>query len=139
MAWHEVILTYNTRPDAADAVVRRIEQAGGKPVALKLDVANVASFKAFREAVVVSLETTWGASTLSGLVNNACYGLFNHRRDGDHGLVDSRDFNLPIEPIKSATQITDHLVNRGALNLWRYRVFTKLSPDKQGQLCAVSG
>lgn len=72
-----VILTYNTRPDAADAVVRRIEQAGGKAVALKLDVANVASFKAFREAVVVSLETTWGASTLAGLVNNAGYGLFN--------------------------------------------------------------
>jgi NAD(P)-dependent dehydrogenase (short-subunit alcohol dehydrogenase family) len=72
-----VILTYNTRPDAADAVVRRIEQAGGKAVALKLDVAEVASFKAFREAVVVALETTWGASTLAGLVNNAGYGLFN--------------------------------------------------------------
>ena len=72
-----VILTYNTRPDAADAVVRRIEQAGGKAVALKLDVADVASFKAFREAVVVTLETTWGASTLAGLVNNAGYGLFN--------------------------------------------------------------
>jgi NAD(P)-dependent dehydrogenase (short-subunit alcohol dehydrogenase family) len=72
-----VILTYNTRPDAADAVVRRIEQAGGKAVALKLDVADVASFKAFREAVVVALETTWGASTLAGLVNNAGYGLFN--------------------------------------------------------------
>ena len=72
-----VILTYNTRPDAADAVVRRIEQAGGKAVALKLDVADVASFKAFREAVVVALESTWGASTLAGLVNNAGYGLFN--------------------------------------------------------------
>jgi len=72
-----VILTYNTRPDAADAVVRRIEQAGGKAVALKLDVAEVASFKAFREAVVVALEDTWGASTLAGLVNNAGYGLFN--------------------------------------------------------------
>lgn len=72
-----VILTYNTRPDAADAVVRRIEQAGGKAVALKLDVAEVASFKAFREAVVVALEDTRGASTLAGLVNNAGYGLFN--------------------------------------------------------------
>lgn len=72
-----VILTYNTRPDAADAVVRRIEQAGGKAVALKLDVADVASFKAFREAVVGALEATWGASTLAGLVNNAGYGLFN--------------------------------------------------------------
>lgn len=72
-----VILTYNTHPDAADAVVRRIEQAGGKAVALKLDVADVASFKAFREAVVVTLGTTWGANTLAGLVNNAGYGLFN--------------------------------------------------------------
>lgn len=72
-----VILTYNNHPDAAEGVVQRIEQAGGKAVALKLDVANVASFEAFRKTVVTVLQSTWGASSLSGLVNNAGYGLFN--------------------------------------------------------------
>lgn len=71
-----VILTYNSHPADAHAVVQRIEQAGGQAVALKLDVADVASFAAFREAVGVALQQTWSTSTLAGLVNNAGYGLF---------------------------------------------------------------
>ncbi|MCF5825118.1 SDR family NAD(P)-dependent oxidoreductase, partial [Pseudomonas syringae] len=47
-----VILTYNANPQAAASVVERIKQAGGKAVALKLDVADVSSFGAFRESVV---------------------------------------------------------------------------------------
>jgi NAD(P)-dependent dehydrogenase (short-subunit alcohol dehydrogenase family) len=39
-----VILTYNSHPEAAASVVERIEHAGGKAVALKLDVADVAEF-----------------------------------------------------------------------------------------------
>jgi len=54
-----------------------LELAGSRAVALKLDVADVTSFEAFRKEVVVALERTWGISTLAGLVNNAGYGLFN--------------------------------------------------------------
>ncbi|AJZ96070.1 short-chain dehydrogenase [Pseudomonas simiae] len=72
-----VILTYNANPQAAATAVRRIEQAGGKAVALKLDVADVGSFEAFRESVEVTLRESWNATMLSGLVNNAGYGLFN--------------------------------------------------------------
>lgn len=72
-----VILTYNQHPEAAEAVVRRIEQAGGKAVALQLDVADVGSFEIFREQVVAILEDKWATKTLAGLVNNAGYGLFN--------------------------------------------------------------
>ncbi|WVV47148.1 SDR family oxidoreductase [Pseudomonas sp. NA13] len=72
-----VILTYNTNPQDAAMVVDRIEQAGGKAVALKLDVSDVATFEAFGESVRLTLLKTWGATTLSGLVNNAGYGLFN--------------------------------------------------------------
>ncbi|OCX20455.1 SDR family NAD(P)-dependent oxidoreductase [Pseudomonas graminis] len=72
-----VILTYNANPQAAALVVERIAQAGGKAVALKLDVSDVGSFEAFRESVVTALRETWATATLSGLVNNAGYGLFN--------------------------------------------------------------
>lgn len=72
-----VILTYNHHPESAEEVVRSIKQAGGKAVALKLDVADVGSFEGFREAVLATLQETWGTSTLAGLVNNAGYGLFN--------------------------------------------------------------
>ncbi|AKV09539.1 MULTISPECIES: SDR family NAD(P)-dependent oxidoreductase [Pseudomonas] len=72
-----VILTYNSDPQAAATVVGRIERHGGKAVALKLDVSDVGSFEAFRESVRLALGETWGSTTLSGLVNNAGYGLFN--------------------------------------------------------------
>lgn len=72
-----VILTYNANPQAAAAAVERIKHAGGKAVALKLDVADVGSFGVFRESVVLTLRETWNVTTLSGLVNNAGYGLFN--------------------------------------------------------------
>ncbi|SOQ01419.1 SDR family NAD(P)-dependent oxidoreductase [Pseudomonas syringae] len=72
-----VILTYNANPEAAATVVERIAQAGGKAVALRLDVADVGSFEAFRASVCSVLQEVWGVATLSGLVNNAGYGLFN--------------------------------------------------------------
>ncbi|MBI6561552.1 3-oxoacyl-ACP reductase [Pseudomonas syringae] len=72
-----VILTYNANPEAAATVVERIAQAGGKAVALRLDVADVGGFEAFRASVRSVLQDVWGVATLSGLVNNAGYGLFN--------------------------------------------------------------
>jgi NAD(P)-dependent dehydrogenase (short-subunit alcohol dehydrogenase family) len=70
-----VILTYNSNPGAADDVVASIALAGGKAVALPLDVGDAPSFGAFRDAVKAAL-AHWDATTLHGLVNNAGYGLF---------------------------------------------------------------
>lgn len=71
-----VILTYNTNPDAAHALVRDIEARGGKAVALRLDVAVASSFSAFRIEVEQALAAIWNTTQLAGLVNNAGYGLF---------------------------------------------------------------
>lgn len=72
-----VILTYKSNAESARAVVERIELAGGKAVALELDVADVSGFGRFRESVRQTLQATWGVTTLGGLVNNAGHGLFN--------------------------------------------------------------
>lgn len=72
-----VILTYNTNPGKAEEVVRSIVDAGGKAVALKLDVGDSASFPAFCETVKKVLLETWGRSDFNFLVNNAGYGLYN--------------------------------------------------------------
>lgn len=72
-----VILTYKDRADAADAIVAQIGAGGGKAVALRLDVADTTGFDAFGAAVRKALKTTWDATHLDGLVNNAGYGLFN--------------------------------------------------------------
>jgi NAD(P)-dependent dehydrogenase (short-subunit alcohol dehydrogenase family) len=72
-----VILTYKSNVDAATSVVQRIQAAGGKAVALELDVADVSRFDGFRETVRLTLQATWGVATLGGLVNNAGHGVFN--------------------------------------------------------------
>jgi len=71
-----VILTYKSNPDAAAAVVQRIEADGGKAVALELDVGDINRFDTFRETVLQILQTSWSQQTLQGLVNNAGYGLY---------------------------------------------------------------
>lgn len=91
-----VILTYNANPQAAATVVRRIERVGGKAVALKLDVADVGSFEAFRQSVALTLRNTWDATTLSGLVNNAGYGLFNPLETVTEGQFDDL-FNVHLK------------------------------------------
>ncbi|MCX5580081.1 SDR family NAD(P)-dependent oxidoreductase [Kaistia terrae] len=72
-----VIVTYNSNPQSADAVVSAITAKGGKAVALKLDVGNSRSFPEFREAVSAQLRSIWGRQTFDFLVNNAGYGLYN--------------------------------------------------------------
>ncbi|KQW30264.1 3-oxoacyl-ACP reductase [Rhizobium sp. Root274] len=72
-----VVLTYNANPEAAENVVERIRQRGGQATALKLDVADTASFPAFRDEVARRLETVWNADRFDVLVNNAGFGQFN--------------------------------------------------------------
>jgi NAD(P)-dependent dehydrogenase (short-subunit alcohol dehydrogenase family) len=71
-----VILTYNSHPNGADEVVQTIKANGGEAVALKLDVADTASFPAFKDAVAAALAATWNRTDFDHLVNNAGYGLF---------------------------------------------------------------
>ncbi|RRN63885.1 SDR family NAD(P)-dependent oxidoreductase [Caulobacter sp. 602-1] len=71
-----VILTYNSNPAAAAKVVAEIEAAGGKAVALPLDVSDTAGFAGFRAAVAEALDKTWGRNEFDALVNNAGYGLY---------------------------------------------------------------
>lgn len=70
---HDIVLTYREATAAADAVVAQIQALGRRALALPLDVADAASFQAFVERLQRGL-TTWGASGLNGLINNAGTG-----------------------------------------------------------------
>lgn len=71
-----VVLTFNANPDAAEKVVERIRQKGGQATAIKLDVADTASFPAFRDEVEKELDA-WSTQRFDFLVNNAGFGQFN--------------------------------------------------------------
>jgi NAD(P)-dependent dehydrogenase (short-subunit alcohol dehydrogenase family) len=66
-----VILTYNSHPEEAEAVVSEIKKNGGKAVALKLDVSKVSSFEEFAAQVSQTLANEWKQKTFDYLVNNA--------------------------------------------------------------------
>lgn len=71
-----VILTYHQQPQIAQEIVRKIQATGGQAVALKLDVADTASFGAFKENIQKELETRWGRINFDVLINNAGFGFF---------------------------------------------------------------
>ena len=70
----DVILTYRSSKDEADAVVADIQALGRKAVALQLDTGKVSTFPAFVEALRTALTTTWQGDTFDHLVNNAGHG-----------------------------------------------------------------
>jgi NAD(P)-dependent dehydrogenase (short-subunit alcohol dehydrogenase family) len=70
-----VILTYNSKKEEAQAVVKEIEQLGQKAAALQLNVGDVKSFDAFIKEVATTLKETFQTSTFDFLVNNAGIGI----------------------------------------------------------------
>ncbi len=71
----DIILTYHSQQDAAQAVVKSVEALGGKAVALKLDAGDSSSFDAFVTSVSHQLQQIWQRDTFDFLVNNAGVGL----------------------------------------------------------------
>lgn len=72
----DVILTYNSKKDEADEVVKEIEQLGQKAVALQLNVGDVKTFEQFFKNVLDSLQKIFATDKIDFLVNNA--GVGNH-------------------------------------------------------------
>jgi NAD(P)-dependent dehydrogenase (short-subunit alcohol dehydrogenase family) len=66
----DIILTYRSHADEAEAAVAEITALGRSAVALQLDAGEVSSFDAFADAVQEALTTTWNRDTFDFLVNN---------------------------------------------------------------------
>ncbi|MGY2226567.1 SDR family NAD(P)-dependent oxidoreductase [Pseudomonas gingeri] len=80
----DIIGTYNSRADDAQAVASEIKRLGGRTAMLQLDVGVIAGFKAFGESVAKVLDSVFGQERFDFLVNNAGVGV--------HGLfVDTRE------------------------------------------------
>ena len=72
----DIIGTYRSQADEANAVAAEIEQHGGRAVMLHLDVADSASFAAFAQQIGTTLGETFGRQHFDFLVNNAGIGLY---------------------------------------------------------------
>lgn len=67
----DVVLTYNSQQEEAQAVVAEIEQHGQRAVALQLDVADSRGFDAFFATMATTLQQTFQTDHFDFLINNA--------------------------------------------------------------------
>lgn len=70
----DVILTYQSRGQEAEAVVAEVKALGRKAIALQLDTGNISGFASFAERLRSMLRETWQRETFDHLVNNAGHG-----------------------------------------------------------------
>lgn len=67
----DVIVTYNSQKEKADAVVQKIEKSGRKACALQLNVSELPSHSRFLTLLSETLKTKWNRDTFDFLINNA--------------------------------------------------------------------
>jgi len=72
----DVILTYNSKADEAQEVVKEIEGMGRKAAALQLNVGDSKTFSTFFTQVAAVLSETFDAAKFNYLVNNAGIGYY---------------------------------------------------------------
>lgn len=100
----DVVVTYHSRSDEAQALVTEIEALGRKAVALQLDVGNVATFSDFAERLRAALHDTWQRDTFDALVNNAGHGDVAPIAEMTEAQYD-RLFNVHVKGVFFLTQI----------------------------------
>lgn len=71
----DVIVTYNSSRDGADAVVAAAQAAGVQAAALQLNTGSISSFAAFAQQLKEVLQGTFGTAHFDFLINNAGIGI----------------------------------------------------------------
>lgn len=72
----DIILTWHSKEQEAQAVVAQIQALGARAVALQLDVGNSSTFDAFTGRVRDALQQVWQRDSFDYLFNNAGTGLY---------------------------------------------------------------
>src|SRR4051812_38280185 len=71
----DVLLTYHSKKEEAQAVVSEIRQLGRKAAVLQLNTSDLQSFDVFFKEVNNTLKSVFGAEKIDYLVNNAGTGV----------------------------------------------------------------
>ncbi|YCI06623.1 SDR family oxidoreductase (plasmid) [Ensifer sp. D2-11] len=98
----DVILTYRSGAEGAQAVVAEIQGMGRKAVALQLDAADIAAFPAFVDSVRSTLRS-WGRDSFDHLVNNAGHGEMTPFAETTEAQFDTL-FNVHVKGVFFLTQ-----------------------------------
>jgi NAD(P)-dependent dehydrogenase (short-subunit alcohol dehydrogenase family) len=108
----DVVLTYQSKQAAAQAVVDEIAALGRKAVALQLDVAQVKTFDAFASSLKQGLQTHFQAEKFDFLVNNAGTGITAPFTETTEQIFDDM-VNIHLKSTFFVTQKLLPLINDG--------------------------
>lgn len=109
---NDVIITYQSQKEAAEAVVAQIKTTGRKAVALALDVADFTSLDGFVQTLKETLQHQWNSTHFDFLVNNAGIGAtipFEQVTEEDF----DRFLNIHFKSVYFLTQKTLSMLNDG--------------------------
>jgi NAD(P)-dependent dehydrogenase (short-subunit alcohol dehydrogenase family) len=107
-----VILTYNSKQDEAQAVVKEIEGLGQKAAALQLNTGDVKSFDGFFSKIQEVLKDTFDTDHFDFLINNAGIGVgasFAETTEEDFDML----MNIHLKGVFFLTQKSLPFINDG--------------------------
>ena len=111
----DVVITYRSQKEEADAVVKEIESLGQKAMALALDLNAFSSLDAFVRALEIELKTEWNAGGIDYLVNNAGIGATVPFEQVTEAMFDEF-LNVHYKSVYFLTQkLLPHLRNGGGI------------------------
>ena len=108
----DVILTYNSQKDEAEAVIAEIEQLGQQAAALQLNTGIVKGFDAFFGQLKTVLQETFGTDHFDFLINNAGTALYAPFAETTEEQLDTI-VNIHYKGVFFLTQKALPLINDG--------------------------
>jgi NAD(P)-dependent dehydrogenase (short-subunit alcohol dehydrogenase family) len=108
----DVIITYHSKKDEAQAVVTAIEKIGQKAVALQLDVADSNTFDSFVNDIKNALSSNFQTERFDFLINNAGVGNYAPFADTTENQFDSM-VNIHLKAPFFITQKLLSIMNDG--------------------------
>jgi len=133
----DIILTYQTKKELADEVVKDIEAIGQKAFALSLDISTTSGFDQFTSVVKEILDSQLGSAKLDALVNNAGIGINESFETTTEETLDAMT-NMHFKGPYFLTQKLLPLLNDGSsivntssgLARWSYGGYSAYGPMK---------
>jgi NAD(P)-dependent dehydrogenase (short-subunit alcohol dehydrogenase family) len=108
----DVIITYNSQAQDAQAVVAQIQQAGQKAATIQLNTGDIKSFASFATQLQDVLQNTFSTTHFDFLVNNAGVGGYSPFADVTEELFDQM-LNIHFKGVYFFTQKMVMLMNDG--------------------------
>lgn len=134
----DVILTYKSRREDAQAVVAQIESMGRKAVALQLDTGDVTTFATFTEQLKKALHDIWSRKTIDHLVNNAGHGNYAPISQTTEAQFDSL-VNVHLKGVFFLTQALLPLIEDGGRIVNLSSGLTRMTNPGYAAYAAVKG